>query len=79
MRLGIRLLLTLLGLLAAVKLLPAVLSLFAPFLLAGGMAALLNPVVRWLQRKLSWSRSLTALVTVLLLVGLVVGGLVLLV
>ena len=79
MRLGIRLLLTLLGLLAAVKLLPAVLSLFAPFLLAAGMAALLNPVVRWLQRKLSWSRSLTALVTVLLLVGLVVGGLVLLV
>lgn len=79
MRLGIRLLLTLLGLLAAVKLLPAVLSLFAPFLLAGGMAALLNPVVRCLQRKLSWSRSLTALVTVLLLVGLVVGGLVLLV
>lgn len=79
MRLGIRLLLILLGLLAAVKLLPAVLSLFAPFLLAGGMAALLNPVVRWLQRKLSWSRSLTALVTVLLLVGLVVGGLVLLV
>ena len=79
MRLGIRLLLTLLGLLAAVKLLSAVLSLFAPFLLAGGMAALLNPVVRWLQRKLSWSRSLTALVTVLLLVGLVVGGLVLLV
>ena len=79
MRLGIRLLLTLLGLLAAVKLLPAVLSLFAPFLLAGGMAALLNPEVRWLQRKLSWSRSLTALVTVLLLVGLVVGGLVLLV
>ena len=78
MRLGIRLLLTVLGIFGVVKLLPVVLSLFAPFLLAVGMASLLNPVVRWLQRKLSWSRSLTALATVLLLVGLVVGGLVLL-
>ena len=78
MRLGIRLLLAVLGILGVVKLLPVVLSLFAPFLLAVGMASLLNPVVRWLQRKLSWSRSLTALATVLLLVGLVVGGLVLL-
>ena len=78
MRLGIRLLLAVLGILGVAKLLPVVLSLFAPFLLAVGMASLLNPVVRWLQRKLSWSRSLTALATVLLLVGLVVGGLVLL-
>lgn len=79
MRLGIRLLLTLIGALAAVNLLPAALSLFAPFLLALGMAALLNPLVCRLQRRMSWSRSLTALVTVLLLVGVVVGGLVLLV
>lgn len=76
MRLGIRLLLTAAGVLAASKLLPAVVSLFLPFLLAFGMAALLNPLVRWIQRKLNWSRSLTALVTVLILVGLVVGGLV---
>lgn len=76
MRLGIRLLLAAAGVLAAVKLLPAVASLFLPFLLAFGMAALLNPLVRWIQRKLNWSRSLTALVTVLILVGLVVGGLV---
>lgn len=76
MRLGIRLLLTAAGVLAASKLLPAVVSLFLPFLLAFGMAALLNPLVRWIQRKLNWSRSRTALVTVLILVGLVVGGLV---
>lgn len=75
MRLGIRLLLTALGVLAAAKLLRPALSLFAPFVLAFGMAAVLNPLVRRLQRKLGWSRGLVSLVTVLVLVGLAGGAL----
>ena len=78
LRLGIRLLLTLVGALGAAKLLPAALSLFLPFLLALGMAGALDPLVRRGQRRLNCSRSFTALVTVLLLVSLAVGGLVLL-
>lgn len=70
LRLGIRLLLTILTVLAAAKLLRPSLSLFAPFLLAYGMAAVLNPLVRKIQRKLGWSRGLVSLVTVLVLVGL---------
>ena len=76
MRLGIRLALALGGGLAAVKLLPAALSLFLPFLLAFGMASALNPLVRVVQRRFNWSRSLTVLVTVLLLASLAVGVLV---
>ena len=75
MRLGIRLLLAVLAVWAAAKLLRPALSLFAPFLLAFGMAAALDPLVRRLQRKLGWSRGLVALVTVLVLVGLVGGAL----
>lgn len=75
MRLGIRLLLTALAVLAAAKLLRPALSLFAPFVLAFGMAAVLNPLVRRLQRKLGWSRGLVSLVTVLVLVGLAGGAL----
>lgn len=75
MRLGIRLLLAVLTVWAAAKLLRPALSLFAPFLLAFGMAAALNPLVRRLQRKLGWSRGLVSLVTVLVLVGLVGGAL----
>lgn len=75
MRLGIRLLLVVLAVWAAAKLLRPALSLFAPFLLAFGMAAALNPLVRRLQRKLGWSRGLVSLVTVLVLVGLVGGAL----
>ena len=70
LRLGIRLLLTILTVLAAAKLLRPSLSLFAPFLLAYGTAAVLNPLVRKIQRKLGWSRGLVSLVTVLVLVGL---------
>ena len=75
MRLGIRLLLAVLTVWAAAKLLRPVFSLFAPFLLAFGMAAALDPLVRRLQRKLGWSRGLVALVTVLVLVGLAGGAL----
>lgn len=75
LRLGIRLLLTILTVLAAAKLLRPSLSLFAPFLLAYGMAAVLNPLVRKIQRKLGWSRGLVSLVTILVLVGLAGGAL----
>lgn len=75
MRLGIRLLLTVLAVLAAARLLHPALSLFAPFLLSFGMAALLNPLVRRIQRKLGWSRGLVTLVTVLVLVSLAGGAL----
>lgn len=71
LRLGIRLLLTVLGVLAVVKLGPVVLSLFAPFIAAFLVAALLNPAVRWLQRRLGWSRRLLCLLLLLLVFGLI--------
>ncbi len=79
LRLGIRLILVLAAVTAGVKLLPPLLSLFAPFLLAFLVAAALNPVVRWVQRKLGWSRGLLSLVTVVVLFGLFGGGVALLV
>lgn len=79
LRLGIRLMLALAAALAGMKLLPPVLSLFAPFLLAFLVAAALNPLVRWGQRRLGWSRGLLSLLTVLLMFGLLGGGVALLV
>lgn len=73
LRLGIRLALAL-GALAALALLPPVLSLFAPFLLAFLVAAALNPLVRWGQRKLGWSRGPLALLLVVLLFALLGGA-----
>ncbi len=46
------------------KLGPPLLSLFAPFVAALIVAALLNPAVRWLQRRLGWSRKLLSLLLV---------------
>lgn len=73
LRLGLRLALGLLGGVAAVRLLPALLSLFAPFLLALGTACVLNPLIRRLQQRLGWGRRP---VTVLVLGGLLgaLGG-----
>lgn len=79
LRLGIRLMLVLVVVLAGAKLLPPLFSLFAPFLLALLVAAGLNPLVRWLQRNLGWSRRLLSLLVVLLIFGLLGGGVVLLV
>lgn len=45
------------------------LSLFMPFLLAWGAAALLDSVVRRLHRKLGWSRGVLSLLTLLVLFG----------
>ena len=73
-RLGIRIVLTILGLWLLVHVGPPALSLFAPFIVAMIAAALLNPLIRWFQRKIGWSRHL---LTLLLIIGLLgtVGGL----
>lgn len=79
LRLGIRLILVILVITAAKTLLPPALSLLAPFLLGYLMAAALNPAVRWLQRRLGWSRGLLSMLVVLVVFGLLGVGLVLLV
>lgn len=79
LRLGIRLVLAVLAVWAAVKLLPPLLSLFAPFVAAFILAAMLNPMVRWVQKKLGWSRRLLSLLILALIFGLTGGGLTLIV
>jgi len=73
LRLGLRLLLLLLGLWALVRLGPTVVSLFSPFLLALLMSWLLSPAVRWLHEKLGVSRRFLSLF-LLLLVFVALGG-----
>lgn len=75
LRLGIRLALAAAAVWLAARLGGLLFSLFAPFLFAFLAAALLNPLVKWLQRKLGWSRRLLSLLLLLLLLGLVGGGL----
>ncbi len=55
------------------------LSLFMPFILAFAAAALLNPLVRRLQKRLGWSRGVLSLMTLLVIFGAVGGLLALLV
>lgn len=73
-RLGIRLALAVLALalLWAVGL--PLLSLFAPFVAALITAAILHPLVRWLQRRLGVPRKLSVLVILVLLFGLLGAG-----
>lgn len=66
LRLGVRLALTLVGLWAAARLGPPLISLFAPFLLAAVMAWLLSPAVKWLNRELRLPRKALSLVLLLL-------------
>ena len=73
LRLGVRLGLFLVGLWLLLRFGQPLLSLFAPFLAALIAAALLDPMVKWLQRRLGWSRQwLTMLLLVVLL--LLLGG-----
>ena len=74
LRLGLRLWLTLLLLVAVATLGPTFLSLFAPFLLAGVCAWILSPAVKWLHKHSNLPRWFCAL-GVLLLVLAVLGGL----
>lgn len=71
LRLGIRLVLTVLVVVLTARFGPTVLSLFAPFVAALIAAVLLNPMVRWLQRQLGGSRQFITLVLLLVLFGLV--------
>ena len=78
LRLSIRFILTLACILLLFFFGRPLLSLFAPFLLALITAALLNPLVKQLQRILGWSRGPLSLLLLLLLFGLVGGAIVLL-
>ena len=69
LRIGIRLLITVVAALFLWKLGRPLLSLFMPFLLALGAAALLDPVVRGLQKRLGWSRGVLSLLALLIIVG----------
>lgn len=70
LRLGIRLVLTVVLVWLVWKVGLPLLSLLAPFVAALITAALLHPPVRWLQRKLGWSRKLLSLFILVLLFGL---------
>ena len=79
LRLGIRIVLTGLAVWLVLRLGRSVFSLFAPFLFALVTAALLNPLVKKLQKALGWNRQMLSAVLLLLLFGLAGGGLILLV
>ena len=69
LRLGIRLLSAVLTVLLLWTVGRPLLSLFMPFILALGAAALLDRPVRWLQKRLGWSRGTVSLLTLLVLFG----------
>ncbi len=68
-RLGIRLVLTAIVLSALALLGRPLLSLFAPFIAALLTAALLNPLVKWFQRRLGLSRQVLAALLLILVFG----------
>ncbi len=69
LRLGIRLVLTALALWLLFRFGPGLLSLFAPFVAASIAAAILNPLVKWFQHRLGWSRQTLTLLLLLLIFG----------
>lgn len=73
-RLGIRLVILLSVLLLWGRFGRRVLELTMPFLLGWCMAILLDPVVKWVQKRTRASRRTVSLVVVLGLLGLVIGG-----
>ena len=75
LRLVIRFLLIALGMWLVWRFGPPLLSLFAPFVCALVAAALLNPLVRRLQRLLGWNRSLLSLLVLVILFAMVGTGL----
>ena len=79
LRLGIRLILAVLVLFLGARFGRPLLSLFAPFLAALAVAVLLNPAVKWFQRRIGWSRQTLALLILILLFGLAGGAVALLV
>ena len=79
LRLGIRLVLAALAVWMLAAFGRPLLSLFAPFLFALMTAAMLNPMVKRLQRALGWNRQAVTLLLLLVLFGLLGGALALLV
>lgn len=75
LRLGIRVVLLAAVILLLVYAAPPLLSLFMPFVLAVVLAWILNPSVRWLQRKLKISRKPISLIVIILAIGVVGGAL----
>lgn len=73
LRLGIRLVLVSVFLFALARFGPWLLSLFAPFLFAAAVAWMLNPAIKWLHKKLGWSRNFLSLLLILLAFALLFG------
>ncbi|WP_160663253.1 sporulation integral membrane protein YtvI [Colidextribacter sp. OB.20] len=79
LRLGLRLILAALAVWLLARFGGWALGLMAPFLFALAAAALLNPLVKRLQRALGWNRHALSALILILLFGLAGGGLALLV
>lgn len=75
MRLAIRLMLLMALAFFCTKLLAPLFSLFAPFVLALIVAALLNPIIRWIQQRFGLGRKLITLLLLIVLIG-IIGGLI---
>ncbi len=69
LRLGIRFALAALAVWLIARFGRGLLSLFAPFVAALAAAALLNPLVKWVQHRLGWSRQTLTLLLLLLIFG----------
>ena len=69
LRLGIRLAGTVLAVVLLWTVGRPLLSLFMPFVLALAAAAMLDPLVRWLHRKVGWSRGILSLLSLLVIFG----------
>ncbi|MEG0597500.1 MAG: AI-2E family transporter, partial [Oscillospiraceae bacterium] len=76
LRLGVRILIYCAVALLLFYVLPPVLGLFMPFVVAFIMAWLLNPLVKWIQKKTKAPRGLISLLLILLLFGVFSGVLV---
>ena len=72
-RLSFKVLIVVLVLLAAYFLVPQVWDKLSPFFIAIPLAAMLQPVIRFCFRKLKLKKSISSLILVLLLLGLVIG------
>lgn len=75
LRLGIRAVLAAAAVLLVIYVGVPLLSLLSPFVLALILSWLLNPLVRWLQRKLSVSRKIISMVVVILVFAVIGGAL----
>jgi len=69
LRLGIRFAIAVCLILFAWKAVPPLLAMFMPFVLALLAATALNPLVRWLQKRLGWSRRVLSLLVLLVIFG----------